>query len=140
MRGLLTAIPTYSVIGAVCLAINNVILIGGERLGVHYLPATLFCYVFVGGFAFVCHAKLTFRTMPSWRGYLRFQAAQATGAVLTLAMLFALRGLLDLPMWVAAPAATLAMFVYNFVSTRWAVSAPSQPGQDAARPRKIFSR
>jgi len=140
MRSMASSIPTYLVIGAICIALNNAILIGGDLLGFHYAATVLVCYVLVGAFAFLCHARLTFGRAPTWHGYARFQATQGAGTLVTLAILFLASDVVGLPMWFAAPIATLVMVAYNFLSTRWAVSTSPYASRHVVRSTKPFSR
>ncbi len=119
----LRTISRYTIVGLVCVALNNVILIGGEAMGIHYAIATVICFFFVGGLAYATHADYTFEAGRSWLGYGRFLGTQTLGLVLTLAILFVLSDGLGLSIWIAAPTVTIIMFIYQFLATRWAVGA-----------------
>ncbi|MEO1729837.1 MAG: GtrA family protein [Pseudomonadota bacterium] len=121
MRSLLPTLSRYTLIGIASVAANNVILIAGDALGVHYAFSTLLCFFLIGALAYIGHANITFEASHSLMGYLRYCATQAFGLLLTLVMLHGMIDRLYWPIWVAAPAVSIAMFVYTFLATRWAV-------------------
>lgn len=116
-------LPRYTLVGLICVGLNNIILIGGDAIGLHYSVLAVICFLFVGGLAYVTHADFTFVTKRSWTGYFRFLGTQTLGLLLTIVILFVLSDQLMLSVWIAAPAVTIIMFAYQFITTRWAVGA-----------------
>ncbi|WP_068088550.1 GtrA family protein [Novosphingobium rosa] len=111
----------YLGVGAVVTVLNNIVLIGGDRAGLGYGPLMALSW-FVGGTAgYLLHARHTFRRAHGWGAYARFMAGVALGVPLALAMLAGLKSGLGLPMWVAAPTATVGMLAYNYLSARLAI-------------------
>lgn len=115
-------VSRYTAVSAICVLLNNIILIAGEGAGIHYVWSTLVCFIGVGAFAYVSHAHFTFGAVRSWAGYTRYLGTQFIGMLATLALFYLFIDLLDWPMWVAAPVVTVLMFLVNFVATRWAVT------------------
>ena len=111
----------YAMIGGLVALINNIILIGGDRLGIAYPMLVVITWLTGGSAAFVMHCRITFRAVPSWGSYAQFMLGVAFGIPLSLAMFFILLTWLKLPMWGAAPLATLGMFIYNYCSARIAI-------------------
>jgi putative flippase GtrA len=111
----------YLVIGVGCALLNNAILIGADMAGAHYVGGTLLTFATTIPLAYVAHAKWTFSATPSWRGLARFIAGSLSSLAAALSAVALLRGAMGLPMVVAAPLATVAMTLYNFVVARWAV-------------------
>jgi len=111
----------YIAVGGVVAVINNIVLIGGDRLGIAY-PALVVLTWFIGGsIAFALHSHVTFRVAPSRVTYAQFMGGVAVGIPLSLALLALLVSWLKLPMWIAAPVATLAMFLFNYLNARTAL-------------------
>lgn len=113
----------YIIVGIACVVLNNAILIGGENLGIHYVISAIICFIFVGGLAYLAHANFTFDSKNSWTGYFRFLGAQSLGLILTIILLYILSEQFSFPIWIAAPVTTITIFVYQFLSTRWAILA-----------------
>lgn len=111
----------YLTIGALCAAANNALLIAGARAGLGVLVLTLLSVMSIGSFAYVAHARFTFRQIASWRSYRRFMAGTALGVPVAYAVLALLYDILHLPMTIAAPTATIVLLVYNFLSARFAI-------------------
>lgn len=111
----------YLVIGAVCAVLNNVILIGGDAAGLHYAACVLLTFVLVLPASYLAHACWTFDVPLSWIAFGRFVAGSIASLFVASFAVWTFRGLLLMPMAVAAPLATVAMTAYNFVMTRWAV-------------------
>ncbi|MFU7527855.1 GtrA family protein [Qipengyuania sp. ASV99] len=122
LKGLIPVLSRYSIIGIASVLANNVILIAGHMLGVHYAISTLVCFFLIGALAYVGHANITFAARHSIAGYARYCGTQAFGLCLTLAILFVMIDLLAWPIWISAPLVSALMFVYTFIATRWAVT------------------
>jgi putative flippase GtrA len=101
--------------------INNVVLIGGDRLGVAYPVLVVLTWAIGGSVAYYLHVHLTFRTTANWTGFVRFMAGVAVGIPLAIAVLLVLVSWARLPMWIAAPTATLLMLLYNYINARVAI-------------------
>jgi putative flippase GtrA len=111
----------YLVVGAICAALHNVIMIGGDWLGVHYLPMNFVSFAVVTPVGYWLHSDFTFRGALSVRGFLRFAAGVAAGFPLSLLMMAILCTGLGLPVIIAAPVATAVLFVWNYASAHWAI-------------------
>lgn len=112
----------YVVIGAACALLNNAILISADLAGLHYAVATAVTFLTTVPLAYATHAIWTFEARVSWHGLARFVAGSLSSLLVAGLTIAALRGAMNLPMLLAAPLATIAMMIYNFVMTRWAVN------------------
>lgn len=112
----------YLVIGLCCAVLNNVILIGADFAGLHYVSATLLTFATTVPLAYLAHATWSFSAERSWRAFGRFVLGSISSLLVAAAAIAFFCGALDLPMIVGAPSATLAMTVYNFLMARWAVT------------------
>ena len=111
----------YLVIGAVCAVLNNAILILGDRSGLHYAASLLITFLLVLPASYLAHAWWTFKSPANWAAFGRFLGGSIASLAVASLAVGACRGALALPMVVAAPLATVAMTLYNFAMTRWAV-------------------
>jgi putative flippase GtrA len=111
----------YLAVGAICAVMNNIILIAGDAAGLHYWSAVLLTFVLVVPPSYVAHASWVFGVRASWHAFGRYVAGTLSSLVVAALAVGLLRGALLLPMVVAAPIATLAMVLYNYLMTRWAV-------------------
>ena len=65
--------------GAICALLNNVILIGGDRLGVGYAALTGLAFLVTGTLAYFVHSRFTFRRTGLWGSYAMFMTGIALG-------------------------------------------------------------
>ena len=111
----------YTSVGILCAITHNLIMIGADFAGFHYFPATLLSFAVVTPLGYSLHCRFTFRKAHSLDGFLRFMAGIAVGYPLSLGLMVLLCSGLRLPVIVAAPVATAALFVFNYVSAHWAI-------------------
>lgn len=111
----------YLTVGALCALIHNLIMIGSDFAGIHYLPATLISFSVVTPLGYYLHCRFTFKKARSLEGFLRFMAGIAVGYPLSLALMALFCSGMGLPVWIAAPLATAALFAFNYVSAHWAI-------------------
>lgn len=112
----------YVMIGAVCAAFNNLILIGGEAAGLHFVASILLTFILVLPASYFAHAFWTFDVTLSWSAFARFLLGSVSGLCLASFTIGMLCGPLSLPMILAAPLATIIMTVYNYMIARWAIA------------------
>lgn len=122
----------YLVVGALCALLNNIILIGGDAVGLHYAISILLTFVLVLPASYFVHARWTFRVSASWLAFGRFIGGSISGLIVGSFVVWLFRGALNLPMLVAAPLATLAMTVYNYLMAKWTVAHSRTPGSIAS--------
>ncbi len=110
----------YLVVGGLCAALNNAILIAGAYLGLHFAVslALSFCAVVVFGYA--AQSQITFGEPHTLRGLGRYAAAMLANLPLSFVLLAGCERL-HVPMIVAAPATTAITLVFNYVASRWAI-------------------
>jgi len=111
----------YLATASICAIASNIVLIAGAAAGLNYLELSLLSFGTVGTLGYGMHSRFTFGHSPSWPGYARFMSGLAAGIPFSFAILSLLGGLLRLPMWIAAPIATVIMLLYNFVSAKAAI-------------------
>jgi putative flippase GtrA len=111
----------YLTVGVLCALIHNLIMIGSDFAGLHYLPATLISFAVVTPLGYYLHCRFTFREAHSLDGFLRFMSGVAVGYPLSLGLMVLFCSGLALPVIIAAPLATAVLFVFNYVSAHWAI-------------------
>jgi putative flippase GtrA len=104
-----------------CGAINIGILIGGDRLGIGYVPLSITGYVVGGTVGYFYHAAITFRKAFSLVDYARFFGGLLLGLPIWLLLMALTQDVFAIPMWIAAPLVTVLMLIYNFLSARLAI-------------------
>jgi len=111
----------YAVVAAGCAILHNVIIIGLDRLGVHYVFASLVSFVVVLSTGYLLHCSFTFTADRSLGSFLRYGGAMAANLPLSILGLFLFHDIAHLPMVIASPVATVALFVVNYFLSAWAI-------------------
>ena len=111
----------YIVVGAICALVHNVVMIVGDFLGFHYLPMNFVSFGIVTLLGYLLHSGFTFRGQPSIAAFLCFAAGLAVGFPISLLVMAILCTGLGIPVILAAPIATVVLFVWNYASAHWAI-------------------
>jgi len=111
----------YMVVGAICAVIHNVVMIVGDFLGFHYLPMNFVSFGIVTVLGYLLHSGFTFRGQLSIAGFMCFAAGLAVGFPISLLVMAVLCTGLGIPVIIAAPTATVVLFVWNYASAHWAI-------------------
>jgi putative flippase GtrA len=114
--------PTrYVIVGLTCALANNVVMIAGDWVGIHYLVMSFISFLIVTPLGYVLHSGFTFGAHLSLIGLIRFASGMAAGfGVFLLSMVLLCSGL-GLPVAIATPITTVILFVWNYVTTHWAI-------------------
>jgi putative flippase GtrA len=108
-------------VGAICAVANNAVMILGNLAGVHYVPMTVLSFVLVTPLGYLLHSRFTFRQRRSLRGFGGFASGVATGFPISLLSMAILCTGFGLPVVLAAPIATILLFLWNYASAHWAI-------------------
>lgn len=111
----------YLTVGALCAVTHNVIMIGGDFAGLHYVLATIVSFVVLTPMGYLLHSRFTFHKPASLPGFLRFTAGIAAAYPLSLGLMVLFCSVLDWPVLVAAPLTTVLLIAYNYISAHWAI-------------------
>ena len=114
--------PRYFVVSVVCAAVYNGIMIGLDRIGVHYAISQAISAVVLLPLGYLMQAKVTFTAQRSWYDFLRYSIALITNYPVAVATLWLLCDLLHLDMIWAAPISMIVLFVWNYMMSVWAFS------------------
>ena len=132
-------------VGLICAVAHNAIVIAASLAHIHYAVACLISYVVVVALGFALHARFTFEVPPTFAAFSRYAISMAANYPITLALLFLMSDVARWPVAIAAPVATVLLFVWNFASSRWAIadkpqSPPSASQAFASQPLPPSSR
>jgi putative flippase GtrA len=110
----------FTVVGALCAVLSNAAVIALVRHGVGSLLASVLAFgpVLIVGYAL--HAAFTFGTQPSRVTFVRYTLATAANFPVWAALLFLFGDVLHVSITLLAPAATLLIFLWNYLATHWA--------------------
>jgi putative flippase GtrA len=111
----------YTVVGAICAATHNAVMILGDLAGGHYVPMTFLSFGIVTPLGYLLHSGFTFKTQLSVGGFLRFALGVAAGFPLSLLTMAILCTGLGLPVVIAAPVATITLYLWNYASAHTAI-------------------
>jgi putative flippase GtrA len=121
-------IGPYGLIAALCALANLVILVAGERAGFHYVVSISVSFVVCVILGYTLHSRFTYAARVDRAGLVRYTGAMALNYPLSIVAVWFFNELLAWPMIVAAPASTLALTLYNFFSSRWAILGRTAAG------------
>jgi putative flippase GtrA len=121
-------IGPYGLIAALCAAANFVILVAGDRAGIHYVISTSISFVVCVLIGYMLHSRYTYLARADLPGLVRYTMAMALNYPLSIAAVWFFNDLLTQPMVIAAPASTLVLTLYNFFSSRWAIVGRAAAG------------
>jgi putative flippase GtrA len=140
-RGMLPSVSRYFLVGLTCALLHNAIMIGGDLAGLHYVASNCISFATVTSFGFLLHCAFTFEQRPSVKSFLRYAASMAANFPASIALMFLFCDVAGLTVPVAAPLATVVLFAWNFLASRWAIvgnpfsSGYQTPdGRSAAKP------
>jgi putative flippase GtrA len=111
-------------VGLLCALLHNAIMIGGDRLGLHYVASSFVSFAIVVLVGYWLHGSWTFP--GAQRGAMsfgRYTLTMALNLPLSLAGMFVFVDLAALGVPIAAPAVTVMLAAFNFIGGRWALRA-----------------
>lgn len=114
--------PTrFAIVGFVCAATHNAILLAADLWHVHYALSCVISYAVVVVLGFALHVRYTFQQPPTAASFWRYALSMAANYPITLALLFLMCDIIGWPVAIAAPTATVLLFACNFLASRWAI-------------------
>lgn len=111
----------YLAVGATCAVLNSLILIGLDRVGVHYVVSSLIAFLVVVAVGYSLHSWFTFRVRRGLSTFLLYALALAANYPLQVVLLYVMVDLAHLSIVIASPISTLALAGWNVFATRWAL-------------------
>lgn len=111
----------YTLVGAVCAVAHNAIMIAADQAGIHYLLGTVISFLAVTPLGYLLHSRFTFAEPLRLKAFMRFVGGVATAYPISVALMIVFCSGLGLPVVIATPIATVALFVWNFAAAHWAI-------------------
>ena len=128
LRERMAEMRRYLSVVMICAILHNLIVISANWLGLYSVLALLLSFVVVTPTGYVLHTLHTFGEGFSWARFARFTSGIIGGSLISLAVMFLLCTVLKVAVFIATPLSTLALFIWNYSSARWAVvAAPKRP-------------
>ena len=118
----------YLAVSAFCAALHNAIMIGLDFAGVHYGLSLLASAVVLVPTGYFALARFTFEARCSRPAFARYAGVVLVNTPGSFIALWALYDTLGLPMWIAAPVATIILMIWNYLTSRWAIGGVSRSG------------
>jgi len=110
----------FSLVGGLCAILSNGLVIALVRYGFTSTAASLLVFGPVLLMGYALHTVFTFSTRPSLLSLVRYTLAMAANLPIWVAALYLLCDVLRVSIAVAAPTTTVLMFIWNYISARWA--------------------
>jgi putative flippase GtrA len=126
MRSFARRAGRFGAVSALCSALNILVLTLGEQAGLHYALSTLLSFALCVVVGYAGHARFSFDQNITKTGFARYVAAMLMNIPVSLIALWLLYDIARLPMLLAAALATAVTIIYNYVSSRWAITRNSR--------------
>jgi putative flippase GtrA len=121
VNGLIASGPRYALVGAVFAVLNALMLIVFDWFGLHYTVALGASMLTLVPLSYLVHLRFTYGVAGGLDSFWRYCGAQMISMPLSLVMLFFVHDLAGIPMKWAAWIVLGLMFLYNFLSSYWAI-------------------
>ncbi|MDJ0450430.1 GtrA family protein [Methylocystis sp. JR02] len=121
----------FAIVGVTCALLNNALLICFVMLGLMPIGAALATVPPSLMIGYALQAGFVFRERPTWAAFLRYCIAMLSNQPISLALIYVFCHILRLPIYIAGPAMTAMLSLWNLIATRWAIesegSSPEAP-------------
>ena len=111
----------YLLVGLFCAGLHNAVMIAADMAGMHYTAGVVISMIVTGLVGYTLHSLYTFERGLAGVRLLRFLGGLLAGLPITLALMSLLCDGIGLPVPIAAPVTTVALFFFNYVWARWAI-------------------
>ena len=112
----------FLVVSIACAVLHNAVMIGADWFGLHYVASSLASFAIVVCFGYWLHSAWTYPgTERSALPFVRYAVSMSLNLPAFIAGMFLCVQLARLPVVVAAPLVTVALWLFNFAATRWAL-------------------
>jgi putative flippase GtrA len=135
-RALAARFPRFVLVGGLCALLNNVAVIELVRNGFGSVTASVMAFGPVLLIGYALHSLFTFATQPTTLTFGRYTLAMLSNFPAWVALLYVFCDLLKISVAVVAPAATVLIFLWNYVSSSWAFLPRAAPGVPRASPER----
>lgn len=121
LNALVQRSPRYIAVSLLCIAVNNALLIGLDRLGIYYGLSVLISAAIMIPLAYFLQIRVTFAAAPSFHAFWRYAAVMIVNTPAAFLLLLLIHDLGGVGMGVAAPVVTGILFIWNFTTSGWAI-------------------
>lgn len=115
----------YTAVSLFCVLFNNVLLIALDAAGIHYGAAVLISAAVMIPLSYALHCTLTFAAEPGWRAFVRYFGVQIVNTPVAWLLFLLIHDWGGLAMLFAAPVVTGLLFLWNFLTSGWAIAPRS---------------
>jgi putative flippase GtrA len=123
----------FASVGALCALLSNILVIAFAHYGFGYLVASLLAFGPVLLVGYALHTTITFKTTSSYLSFFKYTVAMAVNVPLWIGALWIFCDLFNSPVAIAAPTTTALIFLWNYLSAKWALVAAAEPVQARAK-------
>ncbi len=124
MTAFLWRTSRYAQVGLLCALINNLVVIGMDRLGYRYVLSVTLASLTTVTIAYLLHANYTFRVAATVNGWLRFAAGNLSGFLISMTLMFIWCDLLGLSASITMPITTGLLFLWNYLVAHLTIVEP----------------
>ena len=111
----------YSVVSAACLLAGLILIPFLNWQGLHYALATFCAFCLIAILGFLAHSYWTFGVERTLSSFVRYVSAIALNLPLTIVLIGIGHDLLGTSVTVSTVAASAALFLWNYLTARWAI-------------------
>jgi putative flippase GtrA len=113
--------------------LNSALLIALDRASIHYALAVIISAAVLIPLSYSLHLLFTYRVQRVPGSFVRYAATQLVNTPVAIVLLFVIHARAGLPMPLAAPLVIGLMFLYNLMSSFWAIAlrASARPARKA---------
>lgn len=116
------ALSRYLLVGLACALLHNVIMIVGDRVGLHYAVSSVLSFCIVTTMGYRLHSGWTFAQAEQSRSsFARYAFTTSANLPLSIAGMFVLVDVGGLSVPWASPLVTVLLFAFNYAANRWAL-------------------
>lgn len=114
-------ISRYTLFAILLAILHNLILISTERMGAHYLVSQFASAVVLTPTGYFAMSRFVYPAVRSWVAFSRYSTSILTNFPFAIVSLWLLIDVLKLPMFYSAPISTVMLYMWNFLTTNWAL-------------------
>lgn len=111
----------YLAVSLFCFLFNNLLFILLDRLGVWYGVSVVISAAVMIPLGFVLQSRTTFGRSLNWPAFGRYALVMLANPPVAFVLFWLFHDLGNMPMLFAAPLVTALLFVWNFLSSSWAI-------------------
>lgn len=112
----------YLAVSGLCMVTNISVIVGLTAAGCNYVVASVIAFALVCMLGFALHAGWTFRSAATPAGFARYVAAMALNLPISILLIWLAHDVAGLTVAISATLATIALVVWNYLASRWAIA------------------